>query len=324
MNCKKSAMLAAVLVTGIGFSTHAHAQQFVTIGSSGAGGTYNTIATAMGKVVNDLNPKVRVNVEATPGGGLGNVRLLGQKRLDFGLATTSDAVSAAHGVGAFKNGKLANLRTILFGPQLPLHAVVLDASPIKDIADMKGRKVVTNSSANLVTFVPDTLSIFGLKSGEGYNIASHSTTEAMDAFKDGRVDAFMSYMFMPAAALLDVGTSNKIRFLSMSTDRVKKLAKNEGIYTPATIPAGTYPGQDKDVQTAGIGVALYAHDEVPADVVYALTKAVLESPGQLEKIYKPTVQFSVDRQKRQFAEGDVVPPLHEGARRYLKEAGILK
>lgn len=321
MRSRMALVLAAILTAGA--AEGASAQKYVTIGSSGAGGTYNIIAAAIAKVVNDHADGIQMNVEATPGGGLGNIRLLGQEKLDFGIGTAADAVAAWRGTPPFEKKKLGNLRTVLIGTDLPFHLVVPGDSEIRSVADLKGKKIVTNSSANALTFVPDALAAYGLKKGVDYTLTNYSTTEAVEAFKDGRVAAFASFFFMPATPIVDVGTTKDIRLVSMEPDKVEKLVKSHEIYSRATIPGGTYPHQSEAVPTASILVAIYAHEKTPAETVYKVTKVILEYSKELEAIYKPAASFSLDQQKQQLARHDIVPPLHEGVSRYLREAKAL-
>ena len=68
--------------------------KYISIGTSGSGGTYAIAGAAMAKVLNQYNPDLSVTIEATPGGGDGNIRMLGKGKLNFGLGTASSAYQA--------------------------------------------------------------------------------------------------------------------------------------------------------------------------------------------------------------------------------------
>lgn len=323
----KTTIRALVLVSGLLAllvnTENAKAETtFVTIGASGTGGTYGIIAAAVAKVVNSSVDRVRMTIESTPGGGRGNIRLLGRKKIDFGLATVADAVAAFRGTGAFEGAKLDNIRILLVGTNLPLHVVVADDSGVSSIAQLKGKHLVTNSSANALTFVPDALSGYGLTKGKDYELTQYSTTEAMEAFKDGRVEGFASFLFMPASALVEVATTRDVRFLEYDKTHLDKFVGKYEIYSRSTIPAGTYPGQDKDLMTPAIAVAIFTHKDVDAQLVYQVAKAILDHREDLAKIYKPATSFSVDRQ-RAWATSAMIPPYHNGGARLLRDIGIL-
>ena len=314
--------LAALALAGAMLAAPAAAQQYLTFGSSGSGGTYGIIGAAMSKVVNSGQKDIHMTVEATPGGGRGNVRLLGQGKLDFGLATVPDAVQAWEG-GEGYDAKLDNLRTLLVGTSLPFHLVVLANSDIKSIEDVRGKRVITNSSANALTFVPDALAAAGLAKTD-YELVQQATTEAMEAMKDGRADVFATFFFMPAAPLVDLATSKGIRLLPMQGAPLEKLLSSHKIYAPEEIPAGTYPGMDAALTTASINVAVFTHDKVSEATAYAVTKLLLAHRDELAEIYKPASYFSGERQSQQLGRGQPVPPYHAGAERAFREAGLLK
>jgi TRAP transporter TAXI family solute receptor len=308
------------------FAADAAAQgpQFVTIGTSGAGGTYGIIGAAMAKVVNKHGGTTRMTVEATPGGGLGNVRLLGRERLDFGIATVDNAIAAYEGKGPFEKEQRKNIRVMLFGTDLPLHVVVPATSPVKSIADLRGKTVVTTSAANAAIYVPQTFAAYGLKKDTDYKLINVATTEAIEAFKDGRVDALATYVFVPVAPLLDLTTTRSVRFIGVEPDKRKLLTQTYGYYSSGKIAAKTYTGQGSDVESSTISGVLLTHEKISADLAYRVTKALLEHGDELKEVYNAAATFSPERQAARIAEGAVVPPWHPGTERYLRERGLLK
>lgn len=315
--------LASVMLAITAGAPEARAEtKYVTIGASGSGGTYNIIAAAVAKVVNARLDKVQMTVESTPGGGRGNVRLLGNKQIDFGLATVADAVAAYRGTDAFEGSKLDGLRILLVGTDLPFQFAIKVDSAIKSLSDFKGKKVTTNSSANALKFVPDALKSYGLDKDKSYELIQYSTTEAMEAFKDGRVDAFGSFFFMPASALVDVATTHDVRFLGFDEEHLEKLVATHDIYSPSSIPAGTYPKQDSALIAPAIAVAIFTHEGVDPALVHDVAKAIIDGREDLDKVYKPATSFSLERQRR-WVEGAMVPPYHEGSDSLLRELKVL-
>jgi len=325
---KHRGRLIAVVWLSLGLvasTAWAQGGKYLTLGTSGAGGTYGIIGAAMAKVVSKHGGDVRMTVEATPGGGLGNVRLLGRERLDFGIATVDNAFAAFQGTGPFEKEQRKNIRVVLFGTHLPFHLVVPADSPIRSVADLKGKTLVTNSAANAAIYVPQTLEVYGLKKDTDYKLVNVSTTEAIESFKDGRVHGFASYVFYPVAALLDLTTTRSVRFIGLEAEKRKELLAKHQYYGSGKIPAKTYPGQDAEVVSSTISGVLLTHDKVPADVVYRVTKAILEHPRELREVYAAAATFSTERQAARLDEGAVViPPWHAGAERYLRERGLLK
>jgi TRAP transporter TAXI family solute receptor len=90
-------------------------------------------------------------------------------------------------------------------------------------------------------------------------------------------------------------------------------------YQPATIPANTYTGQDAAIPSVAIKNFLVTHEGMPADLVYAMTKAAFTNLDQLAAAHSAAKAINL-------AEAVKAPPvpLHPGAERYFREAGALK
>ncbi len=118
------------------------------------------------------------------------------------------------------------------------------------------------------------------------------------------------------ASIRDLSTSLEITVVAVPADIVGKIGSP---YVPAVIPAGTYEGQAEDVQTATVGNFLITHDGVPEDTVYQMTRLLFENLDQLTAAH--AAAKAIDPAKA--LEGMPIP-LHPGAEKYYREAGILK
>lgn len=294
--------------------------KYVSIGTSGSGGTYGAVGTAMTKVIND-HTNIVSNVEATAGGGNANIRLLGSKQLTFGIATTEAGYSAYRKEGTFAKDDCTNVRTVLFGLENQMHIIVPKESRVQSVSDLRGLRIGTVSSANAEMYVPQVLEAYGISKND-VKIVLLSTGESAEALKDGNVDAVMGAVIGPSSAYMDLAVSRPVRFLSISEDKIKFLSDKYPYYLPTTIKAGTYKGQDADVKAISIYSALYTHNDVPEDVVYEVTKALLENNDELTKIHPAGASFSLENQKPFLTRGEIIPPLHPGTIKYYSEKGI--
>ena len=83
-----------------------------------------------------------------------------------------------------------------------------------------------------------------------------------------------------------------------------------------------YPGAangDKDVETFGVKATLVTSADVSDEIVYAITKEVFENFDEFKKLH-PAYQVLT---KESMLQG-LSAPLHPGAAKYYKEAGLLK
>jgi TRAP transporter TAXI family solute receptor len=117
--------------------------------------------------------------------------------------------------------------------------------------------------------------------------------------------------------LRDLATSVDIVVVAIPADVIKKT--NDPAYLPAMIPANTYRGQTADVPAVAVQNFLVTHEGVSDDVVYAMTKALWTSLDQLTAAHSAAKAIDL----KHALEGMPVP-LHPGAQKYYKEAGLLK
>ena len=88
-------------------------------------------------------------------------------------------------------------------------------------------------------------------------------------------------------------------------------------YKLVTIPKGTYPKQDKDVQVIGYYTHVIADCSLPEDTVYKMTAATFASKDNMASIYKELAKVSPEIMAQ-----DIGVPFHPGAAKWYKEKGI--
>ena len=123
----------------------------------------------------------------------------------------------------------------------------------------------------------------------------------------------------PTGALTKLFASNgdKFTLLSVSEEQLAKMDGGRNLWTPYTIAANTYPGQDKDVQTIAQPNFLAVNADVDDEHVYQLTKTMFENLGFLQAIHPATKAMDVNA-----ALAGLPVPLHPGAAKYYEEVGL--
>lgn len=86
-----------------------------------------------------------------------------------------------------------------------------------------------------------------------------------------------------------------------------------------TIPAGTYENQKEDVDTLAIKMILMADASVDEETIYQMTKVFWENLDQLETTHAIVKQMKIENAVTELAG----IPLHDGAKRYYEEMGVL-
>jgi TRAP transporter TAXI family solute receptor len=100
---------------------------------------------------------------------------------------------------------------------------------------------------------------------------------------------------------------------------IDKLVMDNDYYRKAVIPGGMYRGTDTDTVTFGVGATFVSSAKVPADVIYNVVKAVFENFDSFQKLHPA---FGVLKKEEMIKDG-LSAPLHDGAVKYYKEAGLM-
>lgn len=305
-------MLALAGVAGFLLSAPAQAQELKLM-TGPQGGVW----VPLGGQLKDLWEKAvpGATVQSLPGAGIANVRGIEEGKADIGFGNSISTVDAVAGNAPFNkpHTNVCNIATLY--PQYYQLVVPADAG-IKSVADLKGKGISTQPRGNTGELITGQL----LKvNGMTYNDVKASFvsyTDSVAQMKDGHAHAFGLGTAIPSGAVMDLAAARDIKLLDLSgsLDGMRKL--NPG-YTLVTVPKGTYPKQDQDVKVIGYATHLVASCKLPADQVYAMTKAIAQNVPTLATVNKGIASLDA----KAMAE-DIGVPFHPGSAKFYKEAGI--
>ncbi|MGE3145179.1 MAG: TAXI family TRAP transporter solute-binding subunit [Pseudorhodoplanes sp.] len=305
-------MLVLAGVAGFLLSVPAQAQELKLM-TGPQGGVW----VPLGGQLKDLWEKAvpGATVQSLPGAGIANVRGIEEGKADIGFGNSISTVDAVAGNAPFNkpHTNVCNIATLY--PQYYQLVVPADAG-IKSVADLKGKGISTQPRGNTGELITGQL----LKvNGMTYNDVKASFvsyTDSVAQMKDGHAHAFGLGTAIPSGAVMDLAAARDIKLLDLSgsLDGMRKL--NPG-YTLVTVPKGTYPKQDQDVKVIGYATHLVASCKLPADQVYAMTKAIAQNVPTLATVNKGIASLDA----KAMAE-DIGVPFHPGSAKFYKEAGI--
>ncbi len=294
------------------------AQDRLLMATGGVGGTYYPLGGAIASVQTDMVDGVEITIQAT-GASAENMRLLAAGEAEIALAMNNVAEEAWESEGDFADEPVEqNWSAVgVVYPEIIQQFVAAD-SDIFEISDLEGYKVAVGppgSGTEVTTRV--ILEAYGLTYDDiDENFATFA--DAVDLFKDGHIDAAFNVLAAPAAAIVDIQTARDIRFLEISGDALEEVKEAYPLVTPFVIEAGTYDGQEEDVETVALQAVMYVRDDLDEDLVYELTRALYEGQPQIAEAYERGDQIDLEK-----AADGVTTPFHPGAQRYLEEQGIL-
>lgn len=307
-------LAAALITTG---AAHAQ-QQFITVLTGGTSGVYYPLGVALSKVYGDNIPNARTSVQSTKASAE-NLNLLQAGRGEVGFSL-GDAVSAAwtgNEEAGFKT-KLDKLRGLAGIYTNYIQIVASADSGITSLADLKGKRVSVGAPRSGTEL--NARAIFkgaGMSYDDLGKVEYLPFGESVELMKNRQLDATLQSAGLGVASIRDLANAIKIVVIPVPAEVIAKIG--DAAYQPVTIPANTYEGQGTDVQTAGIRNILVTHAGVPDDVVYGMTKSMFENLDQLVAAHAAAKAI-----KAEGAADNLPLPLHPGAERYYREAGLLK
>ena len=308
---------AAVATAAIFFAPGARAQSFINILTGGTSGVYYPLGVAIGKIYSDKIPNVKTQVQATKA-SVENLILLQQGRgeLAFTLGDSLKAAWEGDEEAGFKS-RLDKLRTL--GAIYPnyIQIVATSDSGIKTLADLKGKSLSVGAPKSGTELNSRAiLSAAGMTYKSIGKVEYLPFAESVDLMKNRQLNATLQSAGLGVASLKDLSSSTEITVVSVPKAVVDKIGPP---FVPATIPANTYIGQDKDVPTAAVVNYLVTSSAVSDDLAYQMTSLIFESLPELVNAHAAGREIKLETA----TTGSPVP-LHPGAIRYYRDKGVMK
>ncbi|PLX63480.1 TAXI family TRAP transporter solute-binding subunit [Sedimenticola selenatireducens] len=319
---KKVTTLALLAGLALGVVGAAHAESFITIGTGGVTGVYYPTGGAICRLVNKNRAEhgIRCSVEST-GGSVYNLNTIRAGELDMGVAQSDWQYHAYHGTSKFEeSGPNKELRAVFSVHPEPFTVVARADSGIKTFTDLKGKRVnIGNPGSGQRGTMEVLMEALGWTKDD-FSLASElKSAEQSKALCDNKIDAMVFTVGHPSGSIKEATTTCDAVLVSVTGPEVEKLIAENAYYRVATIPGGMYRGNDNDVQTFGVGATFVSSTNTPADTVYQVVKAVFENFDDFRKLHPA---FEVLK-KEQMVKDGLSAPLHDGAMKYYKEAGLM-
>lgn len=288
---------------------------FISIGTGGTGGIYYPYGGGVAEIWSKYVPGVMAVAEVT-GASVENVKLAHKGETVIGEVMGDVAVAGYQGLSKFKGKKHNILSMAIMYPNL-LQVVALKDSKIKDISQVKGRKISTGSPGSGTNFMTEAV----LKALEipldSYSDSRLSFTESANALRDGTIEVGAWSVGPGTSSILDLATTHDINILSFTEEQSKKILAANDTYSAVELAGGVYRGVDQAVSTIGVWNVMICQASLDTDLVYKLVKALFEHNDYLKKIH-PSAAYTTPENAVRYSP----IPLHPGTIKYLKEKGI--
>ncbi len=318
-------LVAVVMAMGTSPAPVQARMTFVTIGTGGITGVYYPTGGAIAKMVNQKRKEygIRATVEST-GGSVFNVNAIMSGDLEFGVVQSDRQYQAVHGQAEWEEkGPQKNLRSVFSIHPESVSLIGAADAGAKSILELKGKRVnIGNPGSGQRQNSIDALEAVGLDWEKDIIAEQVKAAEAPGLLQDGRIDAFFYTVGHPNGAIKEATAgATKVRFISIDTPGIDELIKEKPYYARSRIPVSLYPGaiNEDDVPTFGVKATFVTSAKVPDEVVYAITKEVFDNFDDFKKLHPAYAVLT----REGMLEG-LSAPIHPGAMKYYKEAGLME
>lgn len=310
--------LACVLTVAV---TGSAVAQTVGIGTSTPGSFYHSMGSAIAKVITQ---KAGVSARVQPFSSAGvYFPAVNGGDLELGLGNIYELLLAMKGEGHFKGRTNANLRLISITSPLRVAVFVKKDSPIKTIADLKGKRVPDgyNQQRIIIPLMAAEYETAGMTSKDIVPVPVPTVARGADDFMAGRADALFFALGSGKVAEAEAAVGG-IRALDIP-NTPQNLAAIRKHVPPAYLrleqPAKNLPGIVGPTHVIAYDAIFMTNAQMNEDAVYRITKAMWEDVDELKRSYAGFALFG----RETMAKKHGAPiAYHPGAIKFYTEKGV--
>ena len=299
-----------------------YAAEFITIGTGAVTGIYYPTGGSICRLVNRDRKMhgIRCTVEST-GGSIYNLNTIRSGELDMGVVQSDWQFHAYNGSSRFKDkGPLKELRAVFSVYPEPFTVVARKDAGIKHFQDLKGKRVnVGNPGSGQRATMEVVMKAMGWQMSDFALASELMSAEQSKALCNHKMDAMVFTVGHPNGSIREATIACDSVIVEVSGKPIDKLVKEHDYYFHATIPGGIYEGNPNDVMTFGLGATLVSSTRTPDHTVYLVVKSVFENFDTFKKLHPALAVLD----KKKMVKDGLSAPLHPGAKKYYKEAGLL-
>ena len=309
---------------------------FFRIGTGGAGGTYFPIG---GTIANGISapPGSRpcdqggqcgvpglIAIAQSTTASVFNNQAVQNGELEAGLAAADVTRDMYLGQGKFEGKTHEKLRIVANLYPEDLHLVMPKGQSISNLGDLKGKRVgIAQAGSGTQVAVLQMLDIWGINR-DNIDEAELNNSQSAERLADGQLDAYFYAAGWPVAAMVQLSSTKGMSLHSFSEEDMAKINERIPAYIPSSIPGGVYEGVDTEIKTPAVSALLVVSSDLSEDLVYGITKALwndntrklLDNGHAKGKLI--TAETALD------GVASLGVPLHAGAEKFYKEAGMIE
>lgn len=329
-----SAAVGAALLAGS--VVHAQTPSFFRIGTGGAGGTYFPIGGSIANAIS--NPPGSKACEDGGACGVPGLIAIAQStnasvqnnaavqsgEMEAGMTAADVLLSMYQGTGDFAGKPHDKLRVLANLFPEDLHLVLPKDGKLDGLGDLAGKRVgIAQAGSGTQVAVLQMLEAYGVNR-ENMDEAELNNSQSADRLADAQLDAYFYAAGWPVAAMVQLSSTKGMNLYSFSEEELAKINEIIPSYIPSIIPGGVYEGVENDTLTPAVSAMLVVSADQPEELIYGITKALWNDNTRnlLDNGHAKGKQIRPETALAGVAGLGV--PLHPGAERFYKEAGLMQ
>ena len=332
---KLFAAAAAAAVLSVAGLAHAQSPTFFRIASGSAGGNYFPMAGLLANAISNppgsrpcdkggsCGVEGLIAVAQAANGSVANVNAIQSGTAESGLVQSDVAYWGYNGTGVFEGkDKLDKLRFIATLYPEHIHIILPKNSGVKMLTDLKGKTVgvgLPASGAQVGALL--ILNAAGMEKNKDFTAEELNTSQSAERLQDGQLDAFLTVTGAPSSGIAQLASTAGMQLLPLKDDIAAKVIEEAPFYFKSPIPKTAYEGMTADVPALAVAAQWLVSADQPEELVYNITKALWND--NTRKLLDGGHAKGKEVQKSTALDARGIP-LHPGAERFYREAGMLK
>lgn len=315
---RRALALATALTATFGLGAATAQEQFFTIGTGGQTGVYFVVGQSICRLVNrDTDYKCTA---PSTGGSIANINAIKAGDMEMGVAQSDWQFHAYNGSSQFEGDAFGDLRAVFSVHAEPFNVIARADSGIETFDDLKGKRVnVGNPGSGQLATMEVVMDAKGWTMDDFALASQLKPAEQAAALGDNNVDAIIYTVGNPNGSIQEATTTVDAKLIPVDGEAIEGLIADNPYYAKATVPGGMYTGNPDDVDTFGVKATFVSSASVDEELVYQVVKSVFENFDRFKRLHPA---FETLEKEQMVADG-LSAPLHPGAERYYKEAGLL-
>lgn len=320
-------LIPAFLISVAGGQPKPKAMNLTFVHGTTGGSIWALLAEGISESIRKTAPGYVVTT--VPGSSKGNLIRLGKGEADLGYTFLNDLKNAVEGREGMQK---TDLKVIASTHSTVVQWLALQSKGVNFLRDIKEKKMglrlsVHQRGSGNEDYNKRLLVEYGIKYADieswGGKIVHSGEQESCELMADGQIDAFGAGGAPPNTLFIDLHKKRKINLVTMDKEVIQRIANLYG-YVPTVMKANTYEFQKEDYQTFSASVVLAVRGDMPDETAYWITKSVYDNRNYLGTVHSSAKTHMITNPEGIIEGIPGLVPVHPGALRFYKEAGLIK